>query len=536
MQQNLTYMEPAIDNKLKVEKIALSETGKFSPLFLDYLNQRDTLQPYFNAYPTIENFESVINERQFSREKRIVLNKVLAEQYASLEKSELVQSNIHSLEFDKTFTVTTGHQLNIFTGPLYFIYKIITTINLANDLKQKYPDCHFVPVYWMASEDHDFEEISYFNLFGKKYIWETDQKGAVGKFRPQSLSQVLGELPEAVELFEKAYLDSGTLSNAVRYYVNELFGDQGLIVLDADHPELKAEFAEVITDDLFHHTANTLAEAAATQLESLGYSTQIYPRHINLFHLNTNHRERIVREDGVFKVLNTELQFSEEEIKTMVAEQPEVFSPNVVLRPLYQETILPNLGYIGGPSELAYWLQLKGIFDHYKTDFPLLIPRNFALYLDSPNLRRLSKVNIQATDLFKPTAELKELELQSASTNETELNEELQQLKEVFASIEEKSIAIDKSLKGFIGAMESKVFKDMENIQKRLKKAEENNHETAMSHIENLKSKLFPNGSLQERHDNFLNFYLNNPNFIKDIQATFDPLDFRFLLLSEEGE
>ena len=109
----------------------------------------------------------------------------------------------------------------------------------------------------------------------------------------------------------------------------------------------------------------------------------------------------------------------------------------------------------------------------------------------------------------------------------------LEQLKQVFSSIEEKSFAIDKSLKGFIGSMESKVFKDMENIQKRLKKAEEKNHDTAMTQIDSLKAKLFPNGSLQERHDNFLNFYLNNPDFIKDIQASFDPLDFRFLLLSE---
>lgn len=536
MQQNLTYMELAIDKKLKVEKIALSETGKFSPLFLDYLNQKEALQPYYNAFPTIDNFDTIIKERQFTREKRIALHKVLTEQYASLEKSEVVKSNIHALEHEKTYTVTTGHQLNIFTGPLYFIYKIITTINLAKELKAKYPDCHFVPVYWMASEDHDFEEISYFNLFGKKYTWETDQKGAVGRFRPQSLSMVLGELPEAVELFEKAYLDSGTLANAVRYYVNELFGDQGLIVLDADHPELKAEFADVITDDLFNHTPNALAEAASTQLEALGYTTQIFPRHINQFHLDGDHRERIVREDGVFKVLNTELQFTEDEMKTMINDQPEAFSPNVVLRPLYQETILPNLAYIGGPSELAYWLQLKGIFDHYQTNFPLLVPRNFALYLDGPNLRRLGKLNIQATDLFKPTAELKELELKAASTNEIELDKELEHLKDVFKSIEEKSLAIDKSLKGFIGAMESKIFKDMENIQKRLKKAEENNHDTAMGHIDNLKAKLFPNGSLQERSDNFLNFYLNNPNFIKDIQATFDPLDFRFLLLSEEGE
>src|SRR5699024_1121789 len=149
------------------------------------------------------------------------------EQYKGLPIKAPVQENIESLKQANTFTVTTGHQLNIFTGPLYFIYKIITVINTSKVLAKEYPDCRFVPVYWMASEDHDFEEINHFNLFGKTYRWETSQKGPVGRFSTESIQAVLDDLPEKVPLFENAYQEGKTLAAATRHYVHELFGAEG---------------------------------------------------------------------------------------------------------------------------------------------------------------------------------------------------------------------------------------------------------------------------------------------------------------------
>ena len=234
--------------QMKLEKVTLDETECFAPIFLDYINQKDALKPFYNTFPSVENFEKLIKDRQLSEDHRAILVHVLNRQYGALDKPEAVDFNIHSLGNDKTFTITTGHQLNIFTGPLYFIYKIVTVINACKSLKQQYPDCHFVPVYWMASEDHDLEEISHFNLFGKKYQWETDQKGPVGRMKPHSLNSVIDQLPESVPLFEQAYLDHDNLADAVRYYVNELFGDQGLVVVDADNPNIFA-YSRTLNND-----------------------------------------------------------------------------------------------------------------------------------------------------------------------------------------------------------------------------------------------------------------------------------------------
>ena len=520
---------------MKVEKIGLEQTGQFSHIFLDYIHCKEALKPFYQDYPGINNFQGFIDRKEFSKEKRVTLVKALQEQYVGQIIPEEVQNNIHALNYEKTFTVTTGHQLNIFTGPLYFIYKIVSTINLAKKLKEAYPDYHFVPVYWMASEDHDFAEINNFNLFGKKYVWETDQKGAVGKFRPQSLSQIIGELPESVEIFEQAYLDSATLADAVRNYVTRLFGQQGLVVIDGDHKDLKAEFKSVIKDDFLNHTANHFTEETSEKLNALGYQAQVYPRAINFFYVNSAHRDRFVKVDDHYEVLNTDKKFNKEQLLALIDEQPDHFSPNVILRPLYQEMILPNLAYLGGPSEVAYWLQLKPVFDHYKTPFPALVPRNFALYFNPTVMKKFHKLHFKLADVFRPQNELKEIQLKADSDNEIALEEEKARLQEVFQSIEDKTLAIDKSLKGFIGSMQSKIFKDIENIEKKLKKAEEKNHDAAMSKIDSIKEKLFPGGTPQERHDNFLTFYLNDKDFIHKLLTIFDPLDFHYLLLSEES-
>ncbi|MCX8490499.1 MAG: bacillithiol biosynthesis BshC, partial [Cyclobacteriaceae bacterium] len=159
---------------MKTRKIDFSDTHAFSPFFLDYIQQKNQLKKFYSRFPSVANFKDQINEKSnFPEEKRLSLVKELTNQYSNLTITERVKENIASLKDSKTFTVTTGHQLNIFTGPLYFIYKIITVINACKELKAAYPGYHFVPVYWMASEDHDYEEIKYFRLYGKKYVWST---------------------------------------------------------------------------------------------------------------------------------------------------------------------------------------------------------------------------------------------------------------------------------------------------------------------------------------------------------------------------
>lgn len=528
----MTVLSPSL--LMKVEKINLGETGNFSPLFLDYLQEKDVLKSFYDIFPTPENFEKQIKGKDFSKDKRQVLTAVLREQYEGLEAGNKVLDNIAFLDDEKTFTITTGHQLNIFTGPLYFIYKIATVINTCKKLAETFPGFNFVPVYWMATEDHDFEEINHFRLFGKKYEWTTDQSGAVGRFNPAELGELLASLPEKVALFERAYLEHETLADATRCFVNELFGAEGLVVIDADHKKLKAEFSELLLDDLTNQRAETIVGNNSAEIEKLGYKSQVFCRPVNCFYLQDNIRERIILQGDRYLINNTDLSFSREEMFDLLKTNPEKFSPNVILRPLYQESILPNLAYIGGPAEVAYWLQLHGLFKHYKLPFPILMPRNFALVVNRGNNKKIRKSGMQVKDLFKDEKSLKDQFVAKNAEFKLSLEQEKEILSQVIQSIKNQALGVDKSLEGFTGAEGKKMLKIVDGIEKRLKKAEETKHDDSLQSLVKTKERLFPEGKLQERTDNFLNFYLNNPEFIQETLKAFDPFDFRFHILIED--
>lgn len=515
---------------MQIHQLPLESVHQFSPLFLDFISKSPKTTDFYFNYPDIQGFKEQLNAKQFDVEKRKVLVDVLNEQYSGLSN----KPNIDILLDENTFTVTTGHQLNIFTGPLYVVYKLITVINLAKALKDAFPTYNFVPVYWMATEDHDFAEINHFSLFGKKLAWETSQAGAVGRMNPKELENLILEMAECPAVFKDAYLNNETLANAARCYANELFGQQGLICVDADNRELKKIFAPIIKNDLLQHTAFDLVSNTTKELEHLGYKTQISPREINFFYLADGLRERIVQEENTYKVLNTNLQFTQEEILALLENEPERFSPNVVLRPVYEEIILPNLAYIGGPSEVPYWLQLKSIFDFHQIEFPILMPRNFALVVNKATAKRMEKLDLSVSDLFLDEVSLKKNFIEKHSENSLSLSEQSHSFIQIFDEILAKAVKIDKTLEGAVKGEQQKLLNAVENLEKRIKKAEERNHETEVNQLLGVKQKLFPNGTPQERSENFLNFFLNNPTFLTQISEVFDPLNFMFYVLTEE--
>lgn len=514
-------------------KIPFADTKIFSPFFLDYIQQNDSLKKFYTRFPSVRSFEGQIKEKQksFSPSSRITLQNVISAQYKDLTISELVTANIKTLSDEKTFTITTGHQLNIFSGPLYFIYKIVSVINTCKQLKEAYPKFNFVPVYWMASEDHDFEEISYFKLYGKKYTWITHQKGGVGRFNPKGLENIINELPGDVSIFKEAYLKLQSLSDATRHYVNKLFGDAGLVVVDADNRQLKAQFKDVITDDLFNHTAKTKVEATNSALNKIGYDTQVHARDINFFFLDNDLRSRIERTKKGFSVVDTQMQFSEDEAREMINNEPEKFSPNVILRPLYQEMILPNLAYIGGPAEVIYWLQFKNVFEHFNIPFPILMPRNFALIMDGPVARKFEKTGLSVNDLFDEKNYLFNDWVQKHTHHNLTLPDEKKIMNKLFDQIKMRATEIDTTLGPFVSAEAKRALHSFEKIEYKLLKAEKRLHEDKLRQIEEVKEALFPNGGLQERSDNFLNFFQQDPQFIKKVSDAFDPFDFQFNLL-----
>jgi bacillithiol synthase len=517
---------------MHAEKISFADVHAFSSFFLDYIQGQDKLKPFYNHFPKPENFSAQLREKSsFPRDQRTILVETLQHQYRALKPKDPVDQNILALANQKTFTITTGHQLNIFTGPLYFIYKIVTVINTCAQLRKQYPENTFVPVYWMASEDHDYEEISYFKLYGKKYSWKTDQTGAVGKFNPKSIKALLNEIPGDITTFKEAYLKHNTLSEAVRYYIHEFFGDVGLVVVDADEPTLKSSLGNIIKEDLFDHTVKKLVDTEDSKLAQLGYHTQVHPRDVNFFYLETGKRNRIEKDPSGFSIVNTDLRFSNEEMSALIDRSPEKFSPNVILRPLYQETILPNLAYIGGPAEVVYWLQLKGVFDHFKTPFPFLMPRNFALVMDFPAVRKFEKTGLDLKDLFEEKNYLFNHWVLNNTHHDLSLNKSTTSIETIFESIKLQAARLDQSLGPFVEASRKRTINALDKIEKKMLRSEKRKHSDALKQIENLKDSLFPGGGLQERTDNFLNFYQQNPRFIQQLFETFDPFDFRFHVL-----
>lgn len=521
--------------RMKISQLDYSATNAFSSLVIDYLQQNPKLASFYHRFPTLENLKEQLTEKQFTPEQRNVLCQELENQYASLpEVPANVRKNLDLLQQENTFTITTGHQLSLFTGPLYFIYKIITAVKTAQQLQQQYPQYNFVPVYWMATEDHDFAEINHFTLFGKTYTWETDQKGAVGRFKTDSIFSLIESLPEHYPLFEKAYTEFDTLAAATRFLANELFGAFGLVSLDADAPALKQALKPVIKNELAEQTASKLISATNEKLATAGYKTQVTPREINLFYLDNGLRERLVLEADRYRVLNTDLTFSQQELLDLVETQPEKFSPNVILRPLYQEILLPNLCYIGGGAEIAYWFQLKDLFDYYQVPFPVLMLRNSGLYINKNHANRLQKLDLQPTDLFQDLPVLKKQVTAAYQEEELHLAEEKKQVEAAFAQVEKLAAAIDPTLTKSVAAEAQKAFNALTVLEKKIVKANDTKYETVYNQLTSLKDKLFPNGTLQERMDNLLTYQTNNPNFIHQLYEAFDPFTAKFTVLEEE--
>jgi bacillithiol synthase len=509
---------------LKVDKISYQETNKFSKLALDYLNKDEKLKPFVNHFPTLENFGKQINEKQDHLVNRDILVEVIRKQNASFSLSEKSKNNIDLLADKRTFTVTTGHQLCLFTGPLYFIYKIISTINLAEQLQKQYPKNNFVSVFWMATEDHDFQEVNHINLFGKEMEWDSKQTGAVGRMSLNGFESVLTELKSVlgtsenakklISLFENAYLNHDNLTEATRYLVNELFGEYGLIILDGDDKRLKQQFIPTIKKDILEQGFKKSITKCSDDLAN-EYKAQAYVRPINFFKLSDGKRELI---KGVI---------TEKEID----EYPENFSPNVLLRPLYQETILPNIAYIGGGAEVNYWMQLKTAFQQENIPFPILLLRNSAMLLNVGQNKKRQDLGFSIADLFLDEHQLQKKFVLSQKGAVVSLKDEINSLEDMYVSILAKTT--DVGLQISIKSQHQKQLKSLVQLEEKLLRLAKQKNESSLNQISKIKQQLFPNNSLQERHDNFISFYLTHgENFIKIMKENLNPLNPNFVVLS----
>jgi bacillithiol biosynthesis cysteine-adding enzyme BshC len=528
------------------------DTGFFSTTVIDYIENRADLKPFYGHRPDMAGFAELLKNKKVVADRE-VLHRVLTKQYDltaaenskfKIQNSKAVEDNIQLLKLNNTYTITTGHQLNIFAGPLYFLYKIATAIKLAKQLKTAHPNKNFVPVYWMASEDHDFAEINYTNIGGKKVHWWYEASGATGRINPDTMRQALnqykgvlgmeGHSAELAKIVETAYTRFDKLADATRYLVNALFGQYGLVIIDADDHEFKQQFAPIMEQDIIGQNSFKNISATNEQLQKLGVHIQVNPREINFFYLKDQLRERIVFEQDSYQVLNTATRFTEAELKQEIATYPERFSPNVVMRPLYQECILPNIAYIGGGAEVVYWLELKSNFDFYKVDFPILILRNSALVVRKEQAAKIERMDLDVAALFKPTDALQTEWIKKHSDHDLSLEEEWRELTSVFEKIKLRSFKIDPTLAPSAAAVQARLKHAIDNLEKKLIRAEKRNYEVRLEQLSAVKAELFPKDSLQERTENFGLMYVKwGQLFIDELVRHFEPLAFEFTILTE---
>jgi len=520
---------------MQIDRIPFPEVPQFSKRDTAYATGAESLRPFFKYEVNIDAFAEVMADKVKDKTDRKLLVRELELQYEGLTNTDTALAQVQSLLEGNAFTVITAHQPSLFTGPMYFIHKICSTLNLAKKLNERYPDQHIVPVFIMGGEDHDFEEINHTRLRGQMIEWNTEAGGSCARLSTTSLAPALSALkniigsefsPEDIyHRLHKAYTSHEEYGAATVAFVHDLFGKYGLVVADMSRPAFKAAFRPMMEREIFEQLSQPLIEKAQAQLTAAGYSGQAHARNINLFYLSPGRRDRIVFQNDVYGVLDTNKVFSEAEFRQDLNDHPERFSPNVVMRPLFQELIFPNLAYIGGGGEIAYWLERKEQFAAFGLNFPMLIRRNSVLWIDAKSQKKLNRIGLDYRELFREPDLIIRDYVARHSANELSLAPELQQLADLFNSMAIKAIAIDPTLEKAALAEHARQSKIVAQFETRLRRIEKIKFSDAMDIIREMKEKLFPKNGLQERTDNFLNVYLEEgETMFETLIEALDPL------------
>lgn len=531
----------------KATKIPYSETGSFSKILLDYIKGERALRSFYQYTPDIISLQEAISARMQYKINRAALFEALQSQYEHLYIDDHVKTNIALLGKEGTFTVTTAHQPNIFTGPLYFIYKILHTIKLASYYKTHFPQYDFVPVYYMGSEDADIDELGHIHLNNEKITWETAQTGAVGRMKVDKkllslvdrIASETGVLPHAheiISLIRQSYKENVSIQIATLGFVNALFGKYGLVILIPDSRQLKLIATNIFEEELMRQTSASIVRKTAQRLSDIGYKPQAFVRDINLFYLQDDQRARIEKNGDRWQVSGTNISFTKEELLGVLHRHPENFSPNVILRGLFQEMILPNVSFIGGGGEIAYWLELKDMFEHYQVPYPMLVVRNSFLIINYQLNQIINKLGLKVTDIFKSVHTLQQEWVHTHASHLIAVENSLSSIEKIYHDLYVQAQGIDTTLLQHVEALKINTIKRILQLEKKFVRAEKRSHADAMQQIEKIKQQLFPNGNLQERTDNIIPYYAKwGSALIDDLYNHALSLEQEFTVLEEIG-
>ena len=529
-------------------KHSFRETGKFSSLILDYLDDHPALRALHQGLPSVASIKEAIERRRSFPTDRKLLHAALCEQYASVEIAPPIRTQLDSLLDENTYTITTAHQCNVFLGPLYTLFKTLHTIRIAQELNDQLPDHHFIPVFYMGSEDADIDELNHIHLIGEKLEWQTTETGSVGRMRVDDnllrlidrQSQLLSTLPYGnhwIELINRSYIKDLTLADASFRLLNFLFADRGLIVLQPDRASLKNSIRDLFWEELTNGKSAAGVEYGNTQLLGLGYEPQAHARPINLFYLKEGLRARIEKTEKGWGVANTTHSWDEAGLRAELNEQPERFSPNVILRGVYQETILPNLLYVGGGGELAYWLQLKQVFDSYSVPFPLLQLRASVQWMDLHAAQKMQALGLDQAELFQPPDSILEGKLDDATRAQLNLDDFVADMEANYGQLTKRAASIDPTLQAHVEALRTKAIQKIDALQKKMARAQRRKMSDLRIQIDTLQRAIFPGSGLQERWENIGYYYAQyGPGYINLIYDHLEPFGRSFFWVVEKPD
>ena len=438
----------------------------------------------------------------FSLEQRTALYEALKKQYH--RAGSPLPEHLERLTLPKTVTITSGHQLSLALGPMFMVYKILHTVALCQRMQQETEEITFLPVFWMATEDHDLAEIQQVHFFNKTVVWNPDAQGPVGRMDTNALGECYAQITSLFkeetrkELEEILEINRPTYGLHFHRLLAKVFGKFGLVLVDGDDPNLKKSLIpwmeqEVESGFLQHEVSKT-----NVLLEKAGSNPQALVRPINVFYMSPGKRERIIPTENGYQA--GDFTWTKSELLNNLREKPEDFSPNVLFRPLYQEILLPNVCYVGGSGEMNYWVQLKSSFERANIPFPLLKTRISGFLLKTIE----DKEGI--SEAFQPLTEQENRVLSRDSSRDAlfqELQEEFSALKEtMLRGISSFGSEAEKWAIPPIKTIET----NLEHYKTRWQKQEKQNLESTISRLRRGFEEKYPGGMPQERVTSFLNY------------------------------
>jgi bacillithiol biosynthesis cysteine-adding enzyme BshC len=526
-------------------------------LAVDYLDDFGKVDGFYNGdFRDPSAFERQTRRARSRQIARGDLAAVLSEQNGRYGCGSETLAAIERLVRDEACVVVTGQQVGLFSGPLYTIYKALTAIKLSDVLNRRGLGS-FVPVFWLASDDHDLAEVDHIALMDKdNRLREIRCQGpSPGSKVPVSDVPLPSDIGDCLEQLKDLTRDTefkadvlGSLSQAYQpglsyaeafgRWMTRLFGSRGLVLIDAGHPRFKEMGRGIFDREIAGGSPSTRqAVAASERLRQAGYEPQI-PLHegiLNLFYV-AGERRAIQGRGGAFDVKGLPASVAKERLRELAHDNPSLFSPNVLLRPLYQDAILPTVAYVGGPSEIAYFGQLKGVYEAFDLPMPVVYPRKSLTIVERTIGHILEKYRLSAPDLWRNAAgaigEISKEEI--PDTVDQALRSVRDHLEGDYARLKAELLAFDPGLAGSADLAKGKMNQQLDFLQKKVRQAARKRSDIAVQQIRKAADSLWPHQRLQERVFNIVPYLIRyGASFVDQLDRAIDidRTDHQFLVM-----